>query len=87
MAARTEWRDGCLEWIGSLTRNGYGQIYVEGKLQSTHRFAWMMAHGPIPDGLEIDHMCWNRACCNVDHLRLVTHEENSRNRRAARKKV
>jgi len=37
-----------------------------------HRHKWEEANGTIPEGYEIDHMCKNRACCNLDHLRLLT---------------
>ena len=43
-----------------------------------HRDAYEAAKGPIPDGLEIDHLCRNRACINPDHLEAVTHRENVR---------
>lgn len=68
----------CLVWTGSTTRLGYGQMSYRGKLESVHRVAWEVAHGPVPSGMEVDHTCWNRACCNVQHLRLAEHRQNSR---------
>jgi hypothetical protein len=41
-----------------------------------HRYCWELEVGPIPDGMEIDHQCRNRACCNIDHLRVVTPKVN-----------
>lgn len=43
-----------------------------------HRVVWIAAHGPIPDGLTVDHLCRNRRCINVDHLRLLTNSANGR---------
>lgn len=77
--ARTERRGGCLVWTGATRPDGYGSMAVEGRTASPHRWAWEQAHGPIPDGMTIDHTCWNRACCEVSHLRLATRHENRRN--------
>jgi hypothetical protein len=41
-----------------------------------HRAAWMLANGPVPEGMVLDHICRNRACINLDHLRVVTQQEN-----------
>lgn len=59
----------CWNWLGHKNRAGYG-VYG-GKL--AHRI--VMA--PIPKGLEVDHICRNRACVNQAHLRVVTHRENT----------
>ncbi len=56
---------------------GYGQVWDGTKLVWLHRYVWEKTHGEIPDGLVIDHQCRNRACCNIDHLRLVTAQVNS----------
>lgn len=77
-------RDGeCLVWCGSRTRDGYGFISVGGRLEMTHRYAWIAEYGAVPDGCEVDHSCGNRACCDVAHLRLATRHENMRNRAGA----
>ena len=72
--------NGCLVWTGPKDRNGYGKARVPGirNPQYTHRLAYELARGPIPEGLEIDHLCRNRSCCNPDHLEAVTRAENVR---------
>ena len=76
-AARTEWVAGCLVWTGATDPAGYGRIAFDSRFQGVHRFAWEQKHGPIPDGMVIDHMCWNPACVNVEHLRLATNAQNA----------
>jgi len=78
-ANRVERLDGCLVWTGSADSCGYGTMFADGRIVRAHRWAWEQTHGPIPVGMEIDHMCWNRACCEVSHLRLATRHENRRN--------
>lgn len=73
---------GCIEWVGCLDRGGYGYIGRDSKKISTHRLAWEIANGPIPDGLYVCHSCDNPKCCNVDHLWLGTNAENQADSRA-----
>lgn len=68
--------NGCWEWQGAKMGNGYGQIGVGGKHWAAHRYAYVELIGPIPDGLDLDHLCRNRACCNPKHLEPVTRQEN-----------
>ena len=75
---------GCLLWMRTPNTNGYGNLRVDGRTRSAHRFAWERVNGPIPEGMHLDHLCWVRSCCNVDHLRLVTHAQNHQNRGGAR---
>lgn len=69
----------CRVWTGAKTRLGYGQMSYRNKLESVHRVAWIVANGPIPEGMEIDHVCHRRACVNPTHLRLAEHHQNGRN--------
>lgn len=55
----------------------YGSVRAGGGQVGVHRYIWEKENGPISDGLEIDHQCRVRACCNVDHLRAVTPKVNS----------
>lgn len=67
---------GCWEWQGCRTPEGYGQIAVDGRICGTHRIAWESYCGPIPNGLQVDHLCRNPRCCNPEHLEPVTLREN-----------
>ena len=67
----------CWVWTGALLRNGYGYFGVErGRCQLAHRWAYESAHGLIPIGLVIDHLCRNKACVNPAHLEAVTQSVN-----------
>ncbi|MEQ6899281.1 HNH endonuclease signature motif containing protein [Microbacterium sp. KR10-403] len=68
--------NGCLEWQRTRNEDGYGSIYVNGVTTLTHRFAWEIENGPIPDGLNILHRCDNPPCCDPSHLFLGTQAEN-----------
>lgn len=72
----------CWTWMGSIDRGGYGRIGYRGKNTRAHRLAYALVKGPIPEGLELDHLCRNRTCVNPDHLEPVTHQVNAA--RAAR---
>lgn len=67
---------GCWNWTGALA-HGYGVIAVGSRRQKlTHRLSYELLVGPIPAGLEIDHLCKNTACLNPAHLEAVTRVEN-----------
>lgn len=73
---RTVRQGNCLIWTGAETDTGYGIIWAGKKLARAHRYAWEQSNGPIPRGMQIDHMCFNRKCCEVKHLRLATTKQN-----------
>ena len=84
--ARSTWDGGCLIWRGCLQQEGYGVMTVSApgiqkRTQRTHRLAYEVFYGLIPDGLTIDHVksrgCRSRACCNPLHLEAVTQRENT----------
>lgn len=66
----------CWPWRRPLKPNGYGQFKLEGLNWGSHRLAWVLTNGEVPDGLVIDHLCRNRGCCNPAHMEPVTNAEN-----------
>lgn len=75
---------GCILWMGVKIRTGYGRIMLDGRRYAVHRVVYMAFKGPIPDGLELDHLCRVRHCVNPHHLEAVTHAENIRRIHAGR---
>ena len=65
----------CWLWVGPNDGRGYGKV-----VRSKRAHVWVYENlvGPVPDGLELDHLCRIKACCNPDHVEPVTHRENMR---------
>lgn len=78
----------CWAWLGSVGKRGYGRFTAGSRVDRSvrklpsHRTAWEITNGPIPDGLFVLHRCDNRRCCNPDHLWLGTHLDNMADMRA-----
>lgn len=78
--------DTCWLWTRCRDGHGYGQFVLrDQKKVLAHRFAYELVVGPIPEGLDIDHLCRVRLCCNPAHLEPVTRSENLYRGWAARK--
>ena len=71
--------NGCWEWTGYKDRHGYGDLSYMGRHLQAHRIAWMLLKGD-PGTMHCLHKCNNPPCCNVDHLYLGMHAENTRDR-------
>ena len=73
-----DWRDvPCKLWPRSLNSNGYGTVTLSGGRNTTaQRWIWEKHNGPVPEGMEVDHLCDERACWEILHLQLLTHQEN-----------
>lgn len=81
--------DDCWHWTGQIMRNGYGRLYGDGHHEYVHVAAYRQAHGEIPAGHDVDHLCHtqsckatdqdclHRRCANPAHLAAVTHRANT----------
>lgn len=67
----------CHIWQGA-SRNGYGQVSIDGVVRAAHVVAYERVRGPVAEDLEVDHLCRITLCVNPDHLEAITHRENVR---------
>lgn len=67
----------CWLWAGALS-TGYGSFRADDRSVYAHRWSYEYHVGPIPNGMQIDHLCRNRSCVNPGHLEPVTNAENAR---------
>ncbi|MAH48206.1 hypothetical protein CMI37_20450 [Candidatus Pacearchaeota archaeon] len=68
--------NGCWLWLGAHNGRLYGTIFVDNRVTYVHRLSYELAKGPIPDGLQIDHLCRVHNCVNPKHLEAVTSRQN-----------
>lgn len=72
----------CWIFTGTINSSGYGHVMAPSRFTGkrvtriSHRVLWEELFGPVPEGLDLDHLCRNRACQNPMHLEPVTRREN-----------
>lgn len=64
---------GCWRWNGPINHHGYGRM----SQKLAHRVAYEHWVAPIPEGMQIDHLCRVRSCINPAHMEVVTPKENT----------
>lgn len=70
--------NGCWLWTAARKADGYGVFAIERAAKRAHRVSYEALVGPIPSGLQLDHLCRTRHCVNPDHLEPVSQHENNR---------
>lgn len=77
---KVEKTDGCWLWTAALNADGYGLFLLknDGRMKIAHRIAFRWLVGPIPDGMELHHLCHTTNCVNPAHLKPVTRTEHIR---------
>lgn len=75
---KVEKTETCWLWTGAIGSGGYGHFKTGGRTVSVHRWAYEHFVGPVPEDLDLDHLCRIRHCVNFEyHLELVTRQENT----------
>lgn len=80
LAAKTTKSSGCWEWRGNFNNKGYGTLHYGGVTRGAHRWAYILAKGPIPRTTCVLHRCDNRKCLRLSHLYAGTHKQNAADR-------
>jgi len=72
-------KDGdCIVFDGPKSGGGYGYACINNQVVRAHRAVWEEEIGKIPEGMTVDHVCYQKDCINIEHLRLLTHSENTK---------
>ena len=66
----------CWPWKLMKSKGGYGRLTFQSKDLTAHRVAYTFGKGPIEEGMQINHICCSRDCCNPNHLEVVTCKQN-----------
>ena len=77
----------CHEWMASIGGSGYGQFYFDNRKFSSHRKAYELYVGVIPDGLFVLHTCDNKRCVNPEHLFIGTQQDNMDDKVAKKRQI
>lgn len=78
LMARLRVEGDCWEWTGYRLPSGYGQIGIGDRAELVHVVAMFLRHGAAALRAEtVNHLCFNRACCNPDHLQFASRRENT----------